>query len=181
MSDSSRPNQHRPLSRRSVLGALALGCFGLAGCQVGPLYGDRASLDQTSAVANALGNIAIDPPSDRITQLVRNELVFGLNSQASTATFRMSLRASSSNRSLGVTSSGASFAQSVQVTASYRLFRTGETQPLLENTVFSTASFDTSGQRFSNQRAVIDAQERAAREAAATIEAQIAAAFARGL
>lgn len=180
MSKASKIKTLSQPSRRGVLGLIAFGGLALSGCQVGPLYGDQVGFGAPSATAQALSGIAIDPPADRVTQLVRNELVFGLNSDASNAPYRLSMRASSASQSLGVTNDGASFAQSVQVQATYRLFQTGTEEPLLENTVFSTASYDTSGQRFSNQRARIDAERRAALEVARMIEAQLAAAFASG-
>ncbi|MFK7791063.1 MAG: LPS assembly lipoprotein LptE [Devosiaceae bacterium] len=169
------------LSRRALLGVVGVSALALAGCQVRPLYSDQVSLAAPSQTASALSQIMIDPPADRLTQLVRNELVFGLNGGNSGATYRMAMRATSSTQSLGVAASGASFAQSVQVTANYQLFRNGDTEPLLERQAFSTASYDTSGQRFANQRAAIDAQDRAAKEVAAIIETQLAAAFATGL
>ena len=160
-----------------------LGALALAGCQVSPLYGERtlagsAGAGQTSPVADALASIAIDPPADRTTQLVRNELFFGLDSARVAASYRLALRAQSEQRTLGVGGTGAAFARAVQVSATYQLFALGETTPILENTVVSTASFDSVDQRFANQRAAIDAQTRAARDVARIIEAQLAASFA---
>ena len=66
----------------------------------------------------------------------------------------------------------------MRVTATYQLFVLGEDRPLVANTVFSNASYDSVEQRFSNQRAALDAEARAAREVAAIIEAQLAAALA---
>jgi LPS-assembly lipoprotein len=153
----------------------------LAGCQVSPLYGDRsAATDGRSATATALSAIVIDAPADRTTQLVRNELVFGLDSGAAAPQYRLALRASSGEQTLGVSGTGAAFARTVRVTASYQLFALGEAEPLAENTVISTASYDSVEQRFANQRAAIDAEARAARDVARVIEAQLAAAFATG-
>ena len=167
------------LGRASLLGAIGVG---LAGCQVRPLYGDRVAAPSgtgtRSAVASALASISIDPPSDRTTQLVRNELTFRMNSGSAPTAYRLALRAASATTTLGVTGTGAAFARSLRVTASYQLFQIGNDQPLAENTVIATASYDSVEQRFSNQRAAVDAEDRAAREAAALIEAQLAATFA---
>lgn len=165
-----------------MLGALGLSAVALGGCQVRPLYGDRG-LQSTgqSTTASALSAIAIDPPADRTTQLVRNELFFGLDSESVPVQYRLALRAASAEQTLGVGGTGAAFARTVRVTASYQLFALGRPEPLAENTVISTASYDSVEQRFANQRAAIDAEARAARDVARIIEAQLAALFAQSL
>ena len=181
MSDRSTSSAHRLTRRAALSGLLGIGALSLAACQVSPLYGDRSGFDGTSRTASALSAITIDPPADRITQLVRNELVFGLGNQADNARYRLALRATSSTQTLSVTGSGAAAAQTVLITANYQLYRLGDDQPLVQNVARSTASYDSVDQRFSNQRAAIDAQERAAREVAAIVEAQLAAALATAL
>lgn len=170
----------KSLNRRVILSAFGASALVLSGCQVSPLYGDRAGPGGTSATASVLASISIDPPSDRTTQLVRNELLFGLDSGTQHAQYRLALRATRSETVLGVTGTGASIARSIRVTATYQLFRLGEDDILATNTVFATASYDFAEQRFANQRATIDAEARAAREVAATIQAQLAAAIATG-
>ncbi|MEM1285569.1 MAG: hypothetical protein AAGH43_09290 [Pseudomonadota bacterium] len=168
------------ISRRFLLAGLGVATLGAAGCQVRPLYGDAApgSSLGASPTRAALAGISIDPPADRVTQLVRNELFFGVDSGAAPTRYRLALRATSAEETLGVSGTGAAFARSVRVTATYQLFVLGEDQPLASNTVFSNASYDSVEQRFANQRAAQDAQARAAREVAAIIEAQLAAALA---
>jgi LPS-assembly lipoprotein len=164
-----------------MLGALGVGALALSGCQVSPLYGDRSlAVGGRSATATALSAIVIDEPADRTTQLVRNELFFGLGSGTVAPQYRLALRAASATQTLGVGGTGAAFARTVRVTASYQLFGLGAA-PLAENTVISTASYDSVDQRFANQRAAIDAEARAARDVARVIEAQLAAVFAQGL
>lgn len=176
------PTHRSRLSRRAFLLGAGGSALALGGCQVRPLYSDSApALGGRSATATALSGIEIDAPGDRTTQLVRNELVFGLDSGSTAARYRLALRASQSVQTIGVGGTGAAFARSLRVTANYQLFAIGETTPLIENTVISTASYDSVDQRFSNQRAAIDAQGRAARDVARIIEAQLAAAFATGL
>lgn len=168
------------ISRRFLLSAFGLGSLGLAGCQVRPLYGDgpAAGGTNTSSTRAALASISIDPPADRTTQLVRNELFFGIDSGGAPSRYRLALRATSAEETLGVSGTGAAFARSVRVTATYQLFIVGEDEPLVANTVFSNAAYDRGEQRFANQRAALDAEARAARDVAAIIEAQLAAALA---
>ncbi|MFN3226788.1 MAG: hypothetical protein ACE360_11135 [Hyphomicrobiales bacterium] len=182
MSNAPHYSRH-PLSRRSVmLGALGVGALALSGCQVSPLYGDRSlAVGGQSATATALSAIVIDEPADRTTQLVRNELFFGLGSGTVAPQYRLALRAASATQTLGVGGTGAAFARTVRVTATYQLFDLDTATPLAENTVISTASYDSVEQRFANQRAAIDAEARAARDVARFIEAQLAAVFAQGL
>ncbi|GAB5509690.1 MAG: LPS assembly lipoprotein LptE [Hyphomicrobiales bacterium] len=170
----------KSVNRRVLLGILGAGALALSGCQVSPLYGDRAGPGGTSATANILASISVDPPSDRTTQLVRNELLFGLDSGTQNAQYRLALHASQGETGLGITRTGSTSARSVRVTATYQLFELGDDEILATNTVFATASYDAVEQRFSNQRAAIDAEARAAREVAATIQAQLAAAIATG-
>lgn len=170
----------KSLNRRAVLGTLGFGALALSGCQVSPLYGDRAGPGGTSAIANVLASISVDPPSDRTTQLVRNELLFGLDSGTQNAQYRLALHASKSETGLGITRTGSTSARNIRVTATYQLFQLGDDEVLATNTVFATASYDAVEQRFSNQRAAIDAEARAAREVAATIQAQLASAIAAG-
>lgn len=181
MSDQAKSHlteTSKPLNRRILFSVLVVGALALSGCQVSPLYGDRAGPDGTSATANVLASISVDPPSDRTTQLVRNELLFGLDSGTQSAQYRLALRATQSENVLGVGGTGAATARSVRVTANYQFFRLGNDEILAANTVFATASYDSVEQRFANERAAIDAQARAAREVAATIQAQLAAAVA---
>lgn len=170
----------KSLNRRALLGVLGAGALVLSGCQVSPLYGDRAGPGGTSATANVLASISIDPPADRTTQLVRNELLFGLDSGTQTAQYRLALRATQSEIGLSITRTGSTSSRSIRVTATYQLFLQGEDEVLAGNTAIATASYDAVEQRFSNQRAAIDAQARAAREVAATIQAQLAAYVAAG-
>lgn len=186
MSDQARtPQAQRPKTRPNRRGLIAavigVGCLALSGCQVSPLYGDRAGFGANGGPTSTLNAIVIDPPADRVTQLVRNELVFGLDTGQAGAAYRLALRADMSQNRLGTDPGGAAIARMVRVTASYQLFAMGEDLPLIENTVIETASYDVVGQRFSNERALLDAQARAARQVAATIEAQLASAFASGL
>lgn len=171
----------RPLNRRLFFSLFGIGALALSGCQVSPLYGDRAGPADTSVTANVLASIAVDPPADRTTQLVRNELLFGLDSGAQNMQYRLVLRATRTETVLGVTGTGAAFARSVRVTATYQLFQLGDNEVLATNTIFATASYDSAEQRFANERAAVDAEARAAREVAATIQAQLAAAVARGV
>lgn len=168
------------MNRRVLFGLLGVGALALSGCQVSPLYGDRAGPGGTSATASVLASISIDPPADRTTQLVRNELLFGLDSGTQNAQYRLAMRATQSVSVLGVSGTGAAIARSVRVTATYQLFALGDDEVLATNTVFATASYDAVEQRFANQRAAIDAGGRAAREVAATIQAQLASAVAAG-
>lgn len=169
------PSKAQMMSRRGALALGACGILALAGCQVRPLYGNQAGLSGTSTTADVLAQIAIDPPADRTTQLVRNELVFGLG-EAPTQRYRLALAATRQTRSLGLTGSGATLGRSIVVTATYQLIDTEQNAVLLSNTVSSAASFDSAEQRFANQRATIDAEERAAREVATLIRTQLASA-----
>ncbi|MEM6711571.1 MAG: LPS assembly lipoprotein LptE [Pseudomonadota bacterium] len=172
-----------PVNRRTALrflgaGVVVSGAAALGGCQIRPLHGDRTLANGTSRAASELASIQIDPPSNRTTQLVRNELVFRFGGDGGLSTYRLALGASRVITTLGVDGTGATFARTLRVAATYQLFRLGEDEPLTENTVIANAGFDEVEQEFANERAAIDAEQRAAREVAAVINAQLAAFFA---
>ncbi|MBV6658915.1 MAG: hypothetical protein KI785_14225 [Devosiaceae bacterium] len=174
-------------SRRMVLrGLLGLSGLALAGCQVRPLYAPSSAPSATwtgSAIADLFSAITIDPPADRTTQLVRNELVFGLglSGEPVNPRYRLALAANRTSRALAVQPSGSALTRNVAVTADYQLIPLGERDVLVTNRVTAAASYDAVDQRFANERAQIDAEQRAAREVAMIIQAQLAAALAPGL
>ena len=119
--------------------------------------------------------MVIDPPSDRVTQLVRNELIFATGAGTAPSAYRLALRATSRETTLGVVITGRASVQQVRVTAAYQLVRLEDELVIADTSAIASASYDAVEQRFANQRAAQDAQARAAREAALVIAAQLSA------
>jgi LPS-assembly lipoprotein len=164
--------------RLSILAMVAV--VALAGCTVQPLYAPTAA--GTSPVAS-LGNISIDPVGDRVSQEVRNQLIFALNGgkgQPANAPYHMRLVVSSSESALGVTPIATAPAYSVTVAATYEVRSTADDKILLRDTVRQSASYDRVNQAYANERALLNAQDRAAGLVADVIRLDLAAAAAKG-
>jgi LPS-assembly lipoprotein len=174
-SDHDHPMPRR-FSGRVVLFALAA-AFGLAACTVQPVYGPAPG---GGAVSAALTRIAIDPVDERVAQVVRNKLIFGLTGggAVSEPVYRLKLTTSVSEVALGVNPVDSAPSYAVTVAVTYELSKMGSTDIILRNTDRGTASYDRANQGFANVRAKIDAENRAAGVVAGNIRIRIAAAAA---
>lgn len=152
-----------------TLGAVALALVALSGCQVRPLYADGAGAQRA---------IAISEPRHRVEQLVRNELVFIFGGGAGEPTnpvYRMKLLVTS--RLQGVLPSGGDdefTAARVVVDAKYTLTSVATDEVVLTGERSAVAQLDNPAQHYGTTRAIHDAENRAAREAAQFVNADIA-------
>lgn len=153
--------------------------FALSACQVRPLYGPDPAGRQ---VLQSLDMIDVTPTEGRVGQKVRNELTFLLNGGTPGAVaYELDLEVKSSAsgiivRNLGGLPSGGV----VTVSVAYRLRTPGAKEPLFVARLARQASFERSNQRFANDRALIDAEDRAAREAAEAIRLALSTFVASG-
>ena len=178
-SDHSRSGGGRKAGRLILLATLA--ATALAACTVQPLYAPTAA--GTAAVAS-LNEIYIEPVSDRIGQELRNQLIFKLNGgrgQPANARYRMKLVVSSSENALGVTPIDAAPAYSITVAATYEVRSVADDKIVYRSTTRQSASYDRVNQAFANERAKLDAENRAAVQAATDIRIRLAAAAANGI
>jgi LPS-assembly lipoprotein len=169
------PRRYLPAMALALLGSLYL-----AGCTVQPVYGSRPD---GGGVGQALAGVAIDPVDSRIAQEVRNKLIFymtGGAGETSNPQYRMKLRVTSSESKLGISRTGSAPVHSVSVTASYTLTPVGSEQVLIRETAHGTASYDRSNQNFANIRALLDAENRAAAQAADEVRLRLATTMAAG-
>ncbi|OLP60396.1 hypothetical protein BJF93_15750 [Xaviernesmea oryzae] len=171
---------------RLAVTALSLASLALvSSCQVRPLYADGPS--GVSSVA--LASIGIAPAPDRVTQQVRNRLIFLLaGGMGEAANPQYKLAMSVGNKTEGVlydqrdsrdTNSDMATAGRVVVTADFNLTRVSDGKTIASGKRSAVALVDFSVQEFSKLRAIRDGQDRAAREVAETIRADLAAALAR--
>ncbi len=159
-----------------VAGGLALLAL-LAGCQVRPLYSTG------SDVQGQLASVSISEADDRVEQQVRNNLIFMLGGGAGetkTAAYHLNLNVT--RRTIGTLvdiRTDVARAGRIVVSADYNLAKieTGETVTSGKRSTVASADFPV--QEFAKQRAIRDAENRAARELAELIRADIAAALAR--
>ena len=162
---------------RRLSAILFLGsALGLAGCQVTPLYAERPAGEVALTEA-----IYIEEVDDRVAQQLRNELIFLFNGgQRQPDNPRFSMTLETEQRMIAIlrdSNTGEATGQNLQVLARYRLtdIRTGEQVFVHAQRV--TTTFDRFEQGFADIRAERDAQNRAARELAERIQADLAIAL----
>jgi LPS-assembly lipoprotein len=160
------------------MAALALGLLASA-CTVQPVY---MPIAQGPNVAADLSAIAIEEVSTRVAQQVRNNLIFGFTGGgvAAPARYDLALRVVSREARLGFERDETAPAYSVTITVSYELKEIATGKIILRSLNRGVASYDRSNQAFANQRARIDAEDRAAQSVADDIQLRLASALASG-
>ncbi len=176
--DRNRSGGGRKAGHVILLAAIA--AMALAACTVQPLYAPTAA---GTSVAAALGDIYIQPVNDRVSQEVRNQLIFALNGgsgQPSNAKYNMRLIVSSNANALGVNPISKAPAYSMHVDATYEVRSVADDKIVYRATSRQSASYDIVNQSFANERAKLDAENRAAALVADDIRIRLAAVAAKG-
>ena len=148
-----------------------LGTMLLAGCQVQPLYGSIDGQQQS---------ISVSQPGSRVEQAVRNELVSGFGGEQLNAAYQLNLSVKSTSTGIlpSVIDNQFSAARTT-VTATYVLKSVSTGETLKTGSRFADAQLELPSQQFAQIRARRDAEDRAARQVATLVRADIAAALAR--
>ena len=168
----------------AALAALTAGCFQ-------PMYAERA--DGTPALREKLLGVEI-PPVDkpnpsreaRIQVEIRNALAFKLygNATGMPPTHRLVLQFNTSRSTLMVNPNTAlPSGENYGIDAQYNLIDLATNKSVMTGTAFSRVSYDTFQgqiQRFASQRALRDAEDRAAQEIAEKIQTRLASFFVAG-
>ncbi len=174
-------------TRRVVLAGLGLAALAatLAGCQVRPLYADRAGAGPEVTKELAAVAIKFDEPRDnddrRRLQALRNDLIFAFTGGGGAPEPRYELRLFLSTRSaeLGIEQyQDVPAARMIAITATFTLTDLTTRSVVMSGTSFANASYDFSSQRFANIRAERDAENRAVDTLARNIQARVATALA---
>ena len=155
------------LPRRLVLGALLAGAATLAGCTVSPVYGTREG-------AAPLGLVAVAPVETRVAQRVRNALIETLGRPTASEPYVLDLTVTN-EVSLFLTDfeTDRASAGTAIVTVTFTL-EGPDGRQAATGRERARASFDAPLQEFARQRAIRDAENRAAREAAQRVRLAIA-------
>lgn len=151
--------------------AAVLGIGLLAGCQAQPLYGSMAGQKQSISVSTA---------DSRVEQVVRNELVLGFGGEQPNSAYRLELTVTSGMSGLlpGGLDNEFSAARTT-VTATYVLTSVSTDETVKSGSRFVDAQLDLPSQHFAQERAKLEAEDRAARQVAALVRADVVAALAR--
>jgi LPS-assembly lipoprotein len=150
----------------------------LAACTVQPVYAPGPSGSSAPAV---LSHVVIDPAGDRVSQVVRDKLIFALTGggRGGDPLYSMHLTTTVSEAALGLNHVDSAPTYAVTVAVTYEVTKIGSNGILIRNTSRGTASYDRVNQEFANVRAKLDAEDRAAAVAVADIRLHLAAAVAR--
>lgn len=168
-------------SRRPVLQALAVASASalLAGCFT-PLYGDPNVVPGARAAHLQLRELDVPEIPGRSGVILRNELIYltqggGGRAQNPAHVLKVNLSIDTVPLLLN-TAAGRPSAQTVSLTANYTITPVGAnaTETLFRGTASASASFDRNSQRLASDRAIIEAQERAAKALAENIVTQVA-------
>ncbi|WP_439372344.1 LPS assembly lipoprotein LptE [Bradyrhizobium sp. PMVTL-01] len=167
----------------AALAALTAGCFQ-------PMYAERG--DGTPGLREKLMGVELPPINKpnasreaRVGVEVRNALAFKLYGSATgmPPTHRLDIRFTSSRSSLIVDpNTGLPSTENYGIDCQYNLVEIVSGRSVMTGTTFSRVSYDMPGsyQRFSRNRAVRDAEDRAANEIAENINTRLAAFFTAG-
>lgn len=162
-----------------MLRVLAVGAASaaLAGC-FAPLYGDPGVVTGGRNAQAHLRDLDIPEIGGRNGVILRNELIYltqggGGRAAAPTHVLRVNLSVDSVPLTLN-TAAGRPSSQAITLIGAYTISPVGDPQVVHRGTAFATASFDRTAQRLASDRAVIEAQERAAKTLAEAIVTQVA-------
>ena len=167
----------------AALAALTAGCFQ-------PMYAEHT--DGTPGLREKLMGVDLPPIAKpnasreaRVGVEVRNALAFKLYGSATgmPPTHRLEIRFNSSKSSLILDpNTGLPTSENYGIDAQYNLIEVVSGKSVMTGTTFSRVSYDMPGsyQRFSRNRAVRDAEDRAANEIAENITTRLASFFTAG-
>ncbi len=184
------PDRFQPgLVSKRLLSVCVVGMALIAGgCQVRPLYSDPGPVGSTSAgvagsVRSRLASVEVNPAADRVTQEVRNNLIFLFGGGAGEPVhpaYTMQLSIVSQNLSLALIQnatndrSGQPTAGLIRMTGNYVLTRISDGQVVGRGSRMIAANYDAPRQRYAVERAYRDAYNRAAREIAEALHLSVA-------
>jgi LPS-assembly lipoprotein len=176
----------RPLR---VAAALAMAALTAACFQ--PLYGER-TISGGPGVQSAMNSVDVaqiaapnGSPEARIAVQLRNDLLFGLTGGGAGGppAYRLNIRMASTQLSVIVdVNTARPDVENYGINATYDLVDLKTGKPVLKDETFARVSYDIPGQeqRFARQRALRDAENRAAQVIADNIKSRLASYFLAG-
>ncbi|MGZ2382588.1 hypothetical protein EHI44_21825 [Rhizobium leguminosarum] len=165
------------LARNAGIAMILASAAFLSACQVRPLY------SESSGVVEKLSSVGFSEAGSRVEQQIRNRLIFLASRGAGEAVnpqYLVEIHATSAVAdTLLAESSDTSKAGRVTINVSYTLRAAADNHVIKAGSRQATALVDFSEQEFAKQRAIRDAENRAADQAAEFVGADIAAALSR--
>jgi LPS-assembly lipoprotein len=161
-----------------VVAAVALLVL-LTGCGFRPLYGTDGV---STGVAGDLASVSIAEPKDRLSQLIRNDLVSSMRpagtAEADRYLLELDATATTDKSIEDSRNSRRAHRLTVRVMAAFALKDLEGGKTVYQGRTFSNVSYDDVGQSFADLQARTNAVERGAHEIAVDIRTRIAAHFA---
>ncbi len=155
-----------------------------SGCGFHPLYGPTAS---GADLRETMKQVSISNLPSRVGQKLRNELLFGTTGGGAQlpSVYRFDIILRESVRNTLVSFSGSPTGQVIQLDAEFRLVRIKDNEVLFKGASSSEAVYNLEGSLgnvsvYSDTRAVIDAENRAAIALADTLKTRLAAFLSQG-
>jgi LPS-assembly lipoprotein len=180
------------ISRQVLTIAVVLGLGALSAACFQPLYG-RQDLAQGDSVRDKLAGVEVDniaagkgSPESRLAVELRNKLMYDFNGGAepSAPVYKLQISGLSSgiNTVIVDVASGRPETQVSAVNAAFTLTEIATGKVVLNSSTFGRASFDIPGtaQRFAQQRAWLNAEDRAVAMIADSIRNRLASYFVAG-
>ncbi|MBI4724684.1 MAG: hypothetical protein HY765_06825 [Rhodomicrobium sp.] len=167
----------------AVAGLLGIG---VSGCGFHPLYATAGN--GGANVDEAMKSVQISTIPSRTGQRLRNELIFGASGgggEAQAPVYRLDVALRESVRNTLVTQSGLPTGQIIQLDAEFRLVRLKDNETVFKGYSSSEAAYDRPGatgavgSTYGDTRAVLDAENRAARSLSDTLKTRVAAFLSR--
>jgi LPS-assembly lipoprotein len=155
-----------------VAAMLIAAAVSLTACGFQPLYGTTAGGSRLGAV---MAGVEVTPIPGRVGQKLRNELIFENTGggEAGPTGYKLDIVIKESVLNTLVTISGDAKEQIYELDATFKLMKAGKV--ILEGKATSRASYERVETIFSNVRARVDAENRAARTVAESIKVRLAA------
>ena len=151
----------------------AAAALALSGCGFTPLYAQ-------GGVTPGLAAIEVEAPQSRTGYLLREELDDAFaRDQSRAPAYRLALEIDEERRPRGLRIDDVATRYEVLLRVDYALIPAGSTTPITQGRAESTVTYDSADQPYAGVAAQIDAQERAASQAAQRIRLDLARWFAR--
>lgn len=167
------------LSRRLVIGSMALFFAGVAGCSdVRPLYSDNGA---TSHPGGDLAAIYFAPIPERVGQRLRNELIRLItpSGEPSNPDYKMTMTVSVSESNVLIRTDTEVDRKTLSLTVAYKLLDAISETEVFNGNAFADVSFGRVTSEYANIRARRDAENRAANVVAEQIRSTVAARLAK--
>jgi LPS-assembly lipoprotein len=164
-----------PVGRRALLG-LALGCAGLAGCNLRPLHGGSRGAETDRELAA----IEVSATKSRVGQKLKNFLLDDLNPRGASelGRYELTVRTQASRTALIVQLDGDITRYDLILAAFYELRDKADKKVLYRSAARRVASFNLRRAPYATLISQDNAEDRAARELSTYIRSQLALFFA---